>query len=125
MLEHQESHRQAELEARQCLSGPHKDEMAVLINGAPAKQYASQGQTRTAVLSLKLACREILYQDSGEYPVLLLDDVLSELDPRRQEFVLHHIDQGQVFITCCEDDRLSGLPNEAVFRIREGRLISQ
>ncbi|MCD8330999.1 MAG: DNA replication/repair protein RecF [Oscillospiraceae bacterium] len=124
LLEHQESHRQAELEARQCLSGPHKDEIAVLINGAPAKQYASQGQTRTAVLSLKLACREILYQDSGEYPVLLLDDVLSELDPRRQEFVLHHIGQGQVFITCCEDDRLSGLPDEAVFRIREGRLVS-
>ncbi|MCD7927287.1 MAG: DNA replication/repair protein RecF [Oscillospiraceae bacterium] len=124
LLEHQESHRQAELEARQCLSGPHKDEMAVLINGASAKQYASQGQTRTAVLSLKLACREILYQDSGEYPVLLLDDVLSELDPRRQEFVLHHIDQGQVFITCCEDDRLSSLPDEAVFRIREGRLVS-
>lgn len=124
LLEHQESHRQAELDARQCLSGPHKDELAVLVNGAPAKQFASQGQTRTAVLSLKLACREILYQDSGEYPVLLLDDVLSELDPRRQEFVLHRIDQGQVFITCCEDDRLSGLPDGAAFRLREGRLVS-
>lgn len=123
LLEHQESHRRAELEARQCLSGPHKDDLAVFINDASAKQYASQGQTRTAVLSLKLGCREILYQDSGEYPVLLLDDVLSELDPRRQEFVLHRIDSGQVFITCCEDDRLSGLPSQAVFRIREGKLL--
>ena len=68
-----------------------------------AKTFASQGQTRTAALSLKLASREIFFHETGEWPVLLLDDVLSELDQRRQEFVLRRITGGQVFITCCED----------------------
>lgn len=123
LLEHQEAHRRAELESRQCLSGPHKDDMLVEINGTSAKQFASQGQTRTAVLSLKLGCREIFYQDSGEYPILLLDDVLSELDARRQEFVLRRITSGQVFITCCEEERLTGLDQGKVFQIRSGQLL--
>ena len=80
LLEHQESHRQAELDSRQCLSGPHKDDLSVAIGGQLAKTYASQGQTRTAALSLKLAQREIFQVETGEWPVLLLDDVLSELD---------------------------------------------
>lgn len=123
LLEHQESHRRAEMESRQCLSGPHKDDLLVEINGTSAKQYASQGQTRTAVLSLKLGCREIFYQDSGEYPVLLLDDVLSELDSKRQEFVLRRITAGQVFITCCEEERLTGLERGKVFHIQNGKLL--
>ncbi|MEA4955671.1 MAG: DNA replication/repair protein RecF [Pseudoflavonifractor sp.] len=105
LLEHQQSHRKAELEARQCLSGPHKDDLSVEIDGQNARQFASQGQTRTAALSLKLACRELFREDTGEWPVLLLDDVLSELDQRRQSFVLERITSGQVFITCCEDDK--------------------
>lgn len=84
LLEHQESHRQAEIDSRQCLSGPHKDDLTVNIGGKNAKTYASQGQTRTAALSLKLAQREIFQEETGEWPVLLLDDVLSELDPKRQ-----------------------------------------
>lgn len=123
VLEHQRTHRQAELEARQCLTGPHKDDLVVHINGLEAKTYASQGQTRTAALSLKLGCREIFYHDTGEWPVLLLDDVLSELDRRRQEFVLHRITGGQVFITCCEDDGLEGLDQGAVFHIHGGELV--
>ena len=91
ILDHQERHRNAELEARQCLTGPHKDELAVELDGRSAKTYGSQGQTRTAALSLKLAQREIFYQETEEYPVLLLDDVLSELDAKRQSFVLNHI----------------------------------
>lgn len=123
LLEHQEAHRRAELESRQCLSGPHKDDLLVEINGTAAKQFASQGQTRTAVLSLKLGCREIFYQDCGEYPILLLDDVLSELDAKRQEFVLRRISGGQVFITCCEEERLIGLEHGKVFQIRNGTLL--
>ena len=87
-----------------------------------AKTFASQGQTRTAALSLKLASREIFYQETGEWPVLLLDDVLSELDARRQEFVLRRINGGQVFITCCEDARLEGLEEGKVFYIHGGAL---
>jgi len=120
LLQHQEEHRAAEIASRQCLSGPHKDDLLVEIDGQAAKSYASQGQTRTAALSLKLAAREIFQQDTGEYPVLLLDDVLSELDPRRQEFVLNRIRGGQVFITCCEDDRLPQLLGGRIFHVKNG-----
>ena len=123
LLDHQQSHRQAELDARQCLSGPHKDDVTVNINGAPAKLYGSQGQTRTAALSLKLAQREIMEEETGEWPVLLLDDVLSELDGKRQSFVLNRIQGGQVFITCCEEEKLHGLEGGRAFHIQGGRLL--
>ena len=116
----EEIRRAAEIASRQCLSGPHKDDLLVEIDEKAAKSYASQGQTRTAALSLKLAAREIFQQDTGEYPVLLLDDVLSELDPRRQEFVLNRIRGGQVFITCCEDDRLPQLLGGRIFHVKNG-----
>lgn len=122
LLRHQEAHRAAEIASRQCLSGPHKDDLIVEIDGNLAKTYSSQGQTRTAALSLKLAAREIFQQDTGEYPVLLLDDVLSELDPKRQEFVLNRIQGGQVFITCCEDDRLEKLLKGKTLYIKSGKL---
>ncbi|MPM77813.1 DNA replication and repair protein RecF [bioreactor metagenome] len=118
---HMENHKCAELASRLCLSGPHKDDLVVEIDGRDAKTYCSQGQTRTAALSLKLAEREIYKNASGEAPVLLLDDVLSELDPRRQEFVLNRIAGGQVFITCCEDDRLPVLLGGKVFHVANGR----
>ena len=124
LLEHQETHRRAELDARQCLSGPHKDDLLVELDGVSAKEYASQGQTRTAALSLKLGSREIFYHDTGEWPVLLLDDVLSELDRRRQDFVLGRIKGGQVFISCCEDEGLLGLEKEKIFRIHGGKLVN-
>ncbi len=122
LLEHQEAHRRAELECRQCLSGPHKDDLEVEIDGVSAKTFASQGQTRTAALSLKLASREICYQETGEWPVLLLDDVLSELDQRRRDFVLGRIKGGQVFITCCEDTGLERLEKGRVLHIQGGML---
>ena len=123
LLSHQESHRQAELDSRQCLSGPHKDDLTVDVNGMSAKTYGSQGQTRTAALSLKLAQREIFQEETGEWPVLLLDDVLSELDPKRQSFVLNRIQGGQVFITCCEEEKLEGLEGGKAFHIQGGRLV--
>ena len=123
LLDHQKTHRRAELEARQCLSGPHKDDLEVLLSGRSARMFGSQGQTRTAALSLKLAAREIFFHDSGEWPVLLLDDVLSELDQRRQEFVLNAITDGQVFITCCEEEKLQRLRSGKVFHIRGGSLL--
>lgn len=123
LLAHQEAHRAAEIAVRQCLSGPHKDDIAVEIDGNPAKNFASQGQTRTAALALKLAARDIFYQETGEWPVLLLDDVLSELDARRQEFVLNRISSGQVFITCCEEEKLANLKEGKAFHIKNGRLV--
>ncbi len=106
---HMERHARAELESAQCLTGPHKDDFVVTLSGINLKEYGSQGQTRTAAISLKLAQRELMGRESGEIPVLLLDDVLSELDPGRQDFVLNQISQGQVFITCCEPGRFTKL----------------
>ena len=123
LLEHQEKHRKAEIDSHQCLSGPHKDDLTVMIGGKNAKTYASQGQTRTAALSLKLAQREIFQEETGEWPVLLLDDVLSELDPKRQAFVLNRIRGGQVFITCCEEEKLEGLEGGRAFHIHDGKLV--
>ena len=123
LLEHQKTHRKAELEARQCLSGPHKDDLTVTLDGMSAKTFASQGQTRTAALSLKLSSREIFFQDTGEWPVLLLDDVLSELDEKRQEFVLNRINGGQVFITCCQEMGLDRLGEGKTFHIHSGALV--
>ena len=123
LLDHQESHRQAELDSRQCLSGPHKDDLVVDVNGVSANTYGSQGQTRTAAISLKLAQRELTQEETGEWPVLLLDDVLSELDAKRQSFVLNRIQGGQVFITCCEEEKLEGLEGGKAFHIQGGRLV--
>ena len=120
---HMESHQAAERASRLCLSGPHKDDLLVSIDGREAKSFASQGQTRTAALSMKLAEREIYKNATEEYPVLLLDDVLSELDPKRQEFVLNRIAGGQVFITCCEDDRLPAMLGGKVLHVHGGSLV--
>ena len=121
LQEHLERHYRAELETAQCLTGPHKDDFDVTLNGISLKAYGSQGQTRTAAISLKLAQRELMGRESGEEPVLLLDDVLSELDPGRQDFVLNQITSGQVFITCCEHDRFTKLGK--TIEIRKGQII--
>ena len=122
ICDHQEKHRQAELESAQCLTGAHKDDLEIDINGRSARSFASQGQTRTAALSLKLAEREIFLAETGEYPILLLDDVLSELDPRRQEFVLNRIGGGQTLITCCEDDEISSRTGGKVIFVEKGKI---
>ena len=109
LQEHLSSHYRAELDSCQCLTGPHKDDFSVSLSGIDLKAYGSQGQTRTAAISLKLAQRELMGRESGEEPVLLLDDVLSELDPGRQDFVLNQIVSDQVFITCCEPGRFTKL----------------
>ena len=109
LLNHLDRHYRAELETGQCLTGPHKDDFDVTLSGINLKSYGSQGQTRTAAISLKLAQRELMGREWGEEPVLLLDDVLSELDPGRQDFVLNQIVSGQVFITCCEPGRFTKL----------------
>ncbi|MBE6924676.1 MAG: DNA replication/repair protein RecF [Ruminococcaceae bacterium] len=120
--EHLESHYRAELSSMQCLTGPHKDDFDVDLNGISLKSYGSQGQTRTAAISLKLAQRELMAREYGEDPILLLDDVLSELDAKRQDFVLNQIDKGQVFITCCEPERFTRLGK--TIEIQQGQVRS-
>ncbi|HBD86917.1 MAG TPA: DNA replication/repair protein RecF [Clostridiales bacterium] len=122
VCDHQESHRKAELDCGQCLTGAHKDDIEIAINGNSARAFASQGQTRTAALSIKLAEREIHLSETGEYPVLLLDDVLSELDASRQEFVLNRIGGGQTLITCCEGGEIAQRTGGKVFVVENGRI---
>ena len=122
IMERQLQLRQAELEAELCLVGAHKDDMPIFINGIDARSFASQGQTRTAALSLKLGERDIFRQETGESPVLLLDDVLSELDKSRQEFVLNRIQGGQTLITCCDEQSVSRLIGGDVLRLEKGRV---
>lgn len=121
LLDHLQRHERAELETAQCLTGPHKDDFTVALNGVDLKSYGSQGQTRTSAISLKLAQRELMAREWGEEPVLLLDDVLSELDPGRQDFVLNQIVSGQVFITCCEPGRFTKLGK--TIEIKQGTII--
>ena len=120
LQEHLHSHHRAELDSASCLTGPHKDDFDICLSGINLKLYGSQGQTRTATISLKLAQRELLRREMGEEPLLLLDDVLSELDPGRQDFVLNQITKGQVFITACEPGRFTKLGK--TIEIEKGQL---
>jgi len=92
--------------------GPHKDDLCIEINGNDIRQYGSQGQQRTAALSMKLAEIELIKQETGENAVLLLDDVLSELDKNRQRFLIEAMKNVQVFVTATEieDDLMKKLP---------------
>ena len=92
--------KQREIERGTTLFGPHRDDLIFIVNGRDVQTFGSQGQQRTTALSLKLAEIELIYSEIGEYPILLLDDVLSELDDYRQSHLLNTI-QGKVqtFVT--------------------------
>ena len=84
--------------------GIHRDDISFTINGKDARIFGSQGQQRSAVLALKLSEASLLGSSKGESPVILLDDVLSELDLARQNYLLNKLEDRQVFITCCDPD---------------------
>lgn len=108
----------------QTLIGPHRDDILFFINGKNAKLYASQGQQRTLVLSLKLAELEYVKGETGEYPVLLFDDVFSELDERRRRFLVETIEgRVQTFITGTEIERLGNFKYSGrVFTVSRGEV---
>jgi DNA replication and repair protein RecF len=116
------AHEAAEWAAARCLAGPHRDDVEALLDGVSARDFGSQGQIRTAALSMKLAERQVFTEEFEASPVLLLDDVLSELDPGRTDYVLRKIEGGQVLITCCETERLKAVTGGRVLRIREGKV---
>ena len=102
--------------------GPHREDILFSIQGKRAKTFASQGQLKSAALCLKLAEGRILEQAIGEKPVFLLDDVLSELDRTRQNYVLNSLGDNQIFITCCDCRQLRGKLNAAVFSVADGAI---
>ena len=105
--------------------GPHRDDLEIMINGMSAREFGSQGQQRSCVLALKLAEANILSDSVGEPCVILLDDVMSELDNTRQEFLLNHLKGQQVFITCCDASYFSSLEEGNVFEVRKGNIFKQ
>lgn len=104
------------------MKGPHRDDLIININGMDARVYGSQGQQRTAALSLKLSELEIIKSEVGEYPILLLDDVLSELDSKRQSFLLNSLKEIQTIVTCTSLNDLGSFHfgNKDVFNVKEG-----
>ena len=120
VCEHQERHRQAELDAQQCLTGAHKDDLEIFINGTAARSFASQGQTRSLSLAMKLAEGEIAGESGGEYPVFLLDDLLGELDAERRARLLALIGGRQALITCCDQNAFGEHTDAVVWHVSDG-----
>lgn len=112
--------RRADIRAGFTTAGPHRDDLEVRLNGVSARAFGSQGQQRSAVLALKLAEAEALSQLTGETPVVLLDDVMSELDRSRQDYLLNHLHGRQVFITCCSPETVSLMETGRRFRVEGG-----
>lgn len=96
-----------EMEYRETIVSPHRDDIAYEINGKDARSFASQGQQKTIVLVEKLAEVRLIRQEINETPVLLLDDIMSELDRKRRQFVMASIDDMQIMITCTDLDEFS------------------
>ncbi len=101
------------------LIGPHRDDFKIYLNDSDAKLYASQGQQRTIALAIKMAEVELIKENIGEPPVLLLDDVLSELDESRRNYVLNKIKDIQVIITCTEKDIFGNIPDVNLINIED------
>ncbi len=102
--------------------GPHRDDIDFKINGMSARQFGSQGQRRSIALSVKFAGAEVINEISGEYPVCLLDDVMSELDPLRQNYILNHIKGWQCFLSCCDPSDFKGLEEGKIFEVKKGEV---
>ncbi|MBS3982888.1 MAG: DNA replication/repair protein RecF [Dethiobacter sp.] len=125
LLESMEERKQEEVRWGQTLVGPHRDDILFFINGKNAKMYASQGQQRTLVLALKLAELEYVKGETGEYPVLLFDDVFSELDENRRRFLVETIEgRVQTFITGTEAERLGNFKHSGrMFTVSRGEVL--
>ena len=109
-----------EMKLRYTVAGVHRDDVNFYINDMPARDFASQGQPRSAALALKLSEAEIIRRRNRTCPVVILDDILSELDHIRRGFVINNIDKSQVFITCCNMDDLSALNGGKSWRTENG-----
>ena len=114
--------RTEELRVGFCTIGPHRDDITITLDGDDAKIFASQGQQRCIVLSLKLAEAELMETKLDERPVLLLDDVLSELDASRQDYLIDSITDSQAIITSCAPELILGRTSAEVFVMRDGVL---
>lgn len=102
--------------------GPHKDDLNIMLSGMDARSYGSQGQQRSCALALKLSEASIIRKYSGEQPIALLDDVMSELDGKRQKYLIKYFDGWQVFVTCCDRSHLRKIKSDKTFKIADGKV---
>lgn len=100
--------------------GPHRDDLTLLLGGVDVRAFGSQGQQRTAALSLKLSELEVMHEETGEWPILMLDDVMSELDPQRRRHLLTRFEPIQVLVSCTDMSDLAGAQVGAAYRIQSG-----
>lgn len=114
--------RENDLRRQMTSVGPHRDELEILLNDRSARMYASQGQQRSIVLSMKLAELQVAGEVRGEMPILLLDDVMSELDPLRRQRLIQRIDGVQTILTCTHLSDLGGASYGMAYRVENGKL---
>ena len=105
------------------LFGIHKDDLKIELNSKDARFYSSQGQQRSLALAMKLSEGEISKEISGEYPVFLLDDVLSELDEKRRKYIMSNIKKRQVIITTCESTAFDEVENVNFIYVNNGKIM--
>ena len=119
--------RERDLKMKSTTSGPHKDDICFLANGLDIRKFGSQGQQRTAALSLKLSEIELIKSVIKDTPILLLDDVLSELDKNRQNYLLESIHDIQTLVTCTGLDEFvsKNFSINKVFQIKEGQIVKE
>lgn len=109
-----------ELKMKYTVVGAHRDDISFYIDNIPSKDFASQGQIRSIAVALKLAEARMIYEKSGDVPIIILDDVLSELDHDRRAFITNHIDNFQTFITSCNISDLKEIGSGKVWRVEKG-----
>ncbi len=114
--------RPADVRAGFCTKGPHREDFDIVIDGKSAKTFGSRGQQRSAVLALKLAEASRIFEITGDEPVMLLDDVLSELDEERQAYFLSRIEERQCIITTC-DSSAFGRVNGKIVEVKAGEIV--
>ncbi len=123
LIKELEKNQAADMAARATTAGPHRDDLEITVNSKSARNFGSQGQQRSCVLALKLAEASLLKEMTGEEPIALLDDVMSELDEKRQDYILNHIKDGQVFITCCDKNTVLRLKKGKTVKIEGGKAV--
>ena len=114
-----------EAEYSRTKSGPHRDDLSIWVDGKEARVYSSRGQQRSVVLSLKISLLKMWREEAGEYPILLMDDVFSELDEKRRSFVLEVVGgELQSFVTTAQERDLSlgNIKNARFFSVHSGKI---
>ena len=109
-----------ELKLKYTVAGVHRDDILFMINDMPAKDFGSQGQVRSVAIALKLAEARMIYEKSNDYPIMILDDILSELDSYRRGFIINHIEKLQTFITSCNISDIDNLTDGKVWNVKNG-----